>query len=241
MKFLFSIIVFVLLNSCTISYPSGIIAEYPFNGNLNDYKLAEVAIDHGAISFKRKANTIGLKLTKGKTLNFLELPNIKLNPTEYTISLFINIKSFDHNNAIFFYGSEEESWGTSGLWLYTDKKKLTVFCENQFLTNKNYSSKAEKNTVFTKSKDLKENQFYFITLSYINEDLTLFVDAKQYAVYHKVKPFSTKNRKALIGIANDPNTKGKFQYEGIIDELKIFNKRLSKAQIKTLYNSYKKQ
>ena len=127
------------------------------------------------------------------------------------------------------------------MWLYTEQNKLAVFCENQFLIKENYSSNATENPTFANSKNLKEDTFYYVTLTYSKETVTLYVDAKEYAVYHNVKPFSGKERLVLIGIANDTKTGGKFQYEGVLDELKIFNKRLTETKISTLYNSYKRQ
>jgi len=227
------------LSNCTISYPDGIIAEYPFNRNLNDYKLAEVAINHGAITFLKNGDNIGLQLIKSQTLNYLELPNIQLNNNEFSIALNINVNSFNHNNSIFFYGSEDETWGTSGLWFYTEQKKIAIYFEDQFLTKKNFNSKAMLNSSFINSKDLEARKDYYLTLTYKDSELKIFVNAEEYAVYHNVKPFSTKKRKVLIGIANDPKEDGKFQYEGVIDELKIYNKCIDKDQIQSLYNSYK--
>lgn len=236
MKYFLVVVFLLLLNNCTISYPDGIIAEYTFNGNLNDYKRAEVAVHHGEIAFAKNKNKIGLKLTKSHEPNYLELPNIHLNNSEFTITLSILIDSFNHNNSIFFYGDDDDTWETSGLWLYTEQQKLAVFVENQFLTKENFNPKAKLNNSFITSENLDANKAYYITLTYKDTELKLFVNAKEYAVYHNVKPFSTKKRKALIGIANNPKTGRKFQYEGVVDNLKIYNKCITEEQIQMLYN-----
>jgi hypothetical protein len=240
MKYLIlSFFVLLLFVSCNISYPSGIIAEYTFNGNLNDYKLAEVAKHHGQIDFEQTGNVKGLKLTKTKEYNYLELPNIDLNTNEYTISLFIKITSLSGINSILFFGEPDRFLQESGLWLYTKDNRIAVSSGNQYLTNNNYKKTETENSIFTSSFALEENTFYYLSVAYKDSVLTLYVDAKIYAIYPDVTMLSLRDRTALLGVANPLSKELGHQFVGTMDELKLFNKALTQDQISLLYKSYK--
>lgn len=230
------LIIYLLSVSCVNG--DGLIANYHLNGNLNDYALASIAEPKGNVNFVKTKHTKGLKYINKKPLSFLVLPDIDLSTKEYTISMMVKFKNFSHNNSLFFFGTKNETWGSSGLWLYTDNNKLAVFQEKQVLSNEKYMQKHEKNTVFINSKSLKTNVLYLTTFTYKNEILTIYLNENEYATYTNVKPIKAKERIALIGIANDPKAKGKFQFEGIIDEIKIYNKSLTKKEVQSLFYSY---
>lgn len=239
MKNILLFVVAILLINC--SDKEKLVANYPLNGNLNDYTLARVAQYKGDVNFVKTNHTKGLRYDSKKQISYITLPGIVLNSKEYTISAIINIKSFKHNNSLFFYGSKNESWGNSGLWIYTDKNKITAFQEKQVLNKKKYLNKEKYNNVFTSCKDLESNKDYFITVTYKNKSLFIYIDVKLYANYKNVKPFKNKDRKFVVGIANDPKKGGKFQLDGIIDEIKIFNKSLTNKEITDLYKTYQKK
>lgn len=238
MKQFLLLLVVLYLSSC--SDKEKLIASYPLNGNLNDYALARVAEYKGEVNFVKTRHTKGLRYDNKKPISYIILPEIILNPKEYTISAIINIKSFNHNNSLFFYGSKNESWGNSGLWVYTDRNKITVFQESQVLNKKKYGNKEKYNNTFEACEELDSNKDYFITITYKEELLLIYLNGKLYAKYENVKPLKNKDRNFIIGIANDPKTDGKFQLDGIIDEVKIFNKNLKEAEITDLYNTYQK-
>lgn len=216
-------------------------AEYPFNGNLNDYVSAEVGVPIGDISFEKTAFTKGVKFIRSDKFNLIELPNTKLSSKEYTISFFASFEDFENNNSLVFFGNKKESWGNSGLWIYTERNKIAVFQEGQLLIKEDYDNRNEFNSTFIDSKELDVDSMYFFTITYSKNDLKIYVNGLLDSNYKNVKPFTSVNRNILLGIANDPKVKYKFQFNGVMDELKIFNKTLLEEDVMILYKSYNEQ
>ncbi|MEP0212056.1 MAG: LamG domain-containing protein [Cellulophaga sp.] len=230
---------FIFLISCTSSRNNKIISEYPFNGNLNDYILAEIALPVGNITFEKTKYTKGLKFKDGKDENYIELPNLKLNKDDYTISFFVLFENFNKTNSVIFLGSKQESWGMAGLWIYNEKNKIAVSQEGQVLINKNYSFKKEYSDQYKLSKELTVRELNYVTITYSKSILKIYINGLLDSEYNGVKPIKDKdNRYFQLGIANDPKVGKKFQFIGVIDELKFFNKELSKEQVLELFTEY---
>ena len=235
------VISFVFLASCEVSRKDGLSVEYTFNGNLNDYVSAEIAKPFGEISFERTPNTKGLRLLKQneERSSFIKLPNTEINSAEYTISFFVKFDNLKKTNSLLFFGDEEESWGNSGLYIYIEGNKIAVCQQGQILTRQGYSFKEPLNTTFTDSKNIEENKFYLITLTYFESLVEVYLNGVSVALYENVKPLLTKERDLLIGVARDPKQKKyKFQLNGVIDELRIYEKKLSSEQVVSLFDKY---
>ena len=97
------------------------------------------------------------------------------------------------------------------------------------------SARSQTITISPDNMTLEHNEWYFIAVRVNGEGVSFFLDGEN--VYTEARTINLKqnNEDMVIGKANSKDKKG---YNGMIDDLRLFNKALSDNEIYAVYLSY---
>jgi len=157
---------------------------------------------------------------------YILIPNT-ISEDEYTISFWVKLNSINSHHSLLMLNSTS-SWGGSDLWIFTSHSRIAVIQEGEDLRYGRTSA------IFQGSEELIEDTIYFITCSFKNGVLSIYLDSRLYAQYNNVKRINTNASKINIGIS--PNGTGKYQINGYIDQLRLYNRALSNNEIVALFD-----
>lgn len=242
MKFFFIPLLFWAFNSSAqVDLNKGLMAYYPFNGNARDESgnnnhAAEVKASFvadrfnkpsSACSFNGKNNYI--RISDNESLHFRN---------GMSVSAWVLIKDFYegpcHGNRIIMKGdidyqpgnfvlTFDDNYGTKGNNCYTrmpDKQKQSFYGAHATPVTDNY---------------VTTNKWYLLTYTYDGYIASLYVDCNLQA-RGTIKNFDFDNTDDLFfGRMN--NGQYPYWFNGLLDEVRIYNRALNKAEITKLCNT----
>lgn len=236
-----------LVNPLTIvleknNLEKGLVAHYPFELNANDWSGMEY---HG-IEFGETHYTTGIKNyarefvdnSSQEVYEYVEFPN-SLNGEEYTVSFWMNTNNdYAVNQSILMLNNTNE-WIYSLFWISISNMRLTAMHDGQDLRTKDYGITFDYSDEYWNSEMLEINKEYFVTYTYLNQTLTIYLNGEIYSQFENVKGVPGSNEKIRLGVAPNPNTSVglAYQFSGYIDELFIYNRALSVEEILMLYQA----
>lgn len=223
-------------NVCTlyaqINLDNGLIAHYPFSGNVNDISgNNNNAVNFGAINTQDANGSNNSALEFNGTSAHILLPS---NPTfnfapsdSLTISCWV--QPYENLNwskqalivkSAFDVNSQNANW-SYGLYLALNKA-MTGYSNNEFLTS---SSNIENNKCW-----------YNIVVTYKNGYWYLFVNGKIEAQDLSQTNFISQNPSvtSVLAIGKKGGANGDY-FKGKLDEVRIYNRNLSSIEVEALY------
>jgi len=227
-----------------ISIP-GLVAHYPFNGNVNDESgNGRHGIDFGASVYNSgilnmaryfsNDPTIGLNST-----DYATIPNV-INSIEFSISLWAKFGHSDTHQSLI-YLSPGDDWVAANFWLaVSPDMKLGVKLNGLDLRTIDYSHNAlinnQLNDAYKNSKPLDLDKYYNISCTFKSSIFTLYVNGLEYAKYINVnKAVGTPDVPIKIGVCPRPGMLY-YPFVGQMDELRFYNRALNLDEINLLYN-----
>jgi len=209
----------------------GLVAYYPFDGNANDESgNGNHGIEKGDSRYIDGIVNQARHFDRNDGYESIMIPNT-LNNDEYSVSLWVNLEEVGSLNSLLML-NEGSSWKDSNFWLFTSHHRIAVL-QGQDLRFENGYYGGTLRTVFEDSENLSDNTPYFMVANYKEGTLTLYLNGNVYAQYTGVAPI--QNTSAQLNIGVSPDGTGRYQVEGFIDELRIYNRALSKSEIQQLY------
>jgi hypothetical protein len=222
---------------------TGLVAYYPFNGNANDESgNGNNGIDYGPSNYITTAKGIARSFSNpdaSNALDYVTVPNTLRG--DYTISMKVMYTSLKHFNTLI-YLSSGKSWVFSDIWISLDPhKKLTYIQESQDLRAEDYSHQAiidipqRLNSIYVNSDSIQPNQYYDFAATYSNNTLNIYLNGNKYMTYSNINAIDPSTNTLIIGVCPN-NTTNLFYYplEGVIDELRFYNRALPEESIKAL-------
>jgi len=205
----------------------GQVACYPLDTNANDASgNGNHGTVHGDVRYVPGAVNQASAFDRQEGYEYLLMPN-SLNSNEYSVSLWTRLKSLNsHNSLLMLNGTS--SWSGSDFWLFTSHGRIAMLQAKVDLRYGSY------NSTFLGSKQLTPNVLYFITVIYKNGTLTVYVDGEVYATYTGIPAIPSSDDSLNVGIS--PSGVGKYQIDGFVDDLRIYNRAITDSEIQTLYN-----
>ena len=209
----------------------GLVAYYPFDGNANDQSgYGNTGTEIGETRYVEGATGQARDMDKLDGYEYIQIPNT-LNNTEYSITLWIKLRDMTALNSLLML-NQTESWENSDFFLGVDSEPRGLFVL-QAGTDLRHGAYED---IFNESEELKQDILYFIVCTYKNGMLTIYLDGEIYAEYPGVSPIpDTAGDTISIGIS--PNGEGRYQLDGFTDELRIYNRAISEAEIHEIYGT----
>lgn len=228
-----------MIANAQVDLKNGLMAYYPFNGNAydesgnsNDPSLAKVSY-----TTDRFGNADAACLFNGKS-NYIRIPDhptLSLK-TSYTISCWVLVKDFYegkcHGNRIIMKGYQDRDNGNY----------LVTFDDNVYSNGANCSSKVDKKhqqfyTALARpvsEKYVETGKWYFLLATYDGKESVLYVDCEVAAKGEKENYNFSNEEDLFFGKLDNPNYP--YWFNGILDEVRIYNRVLSKEEITALCN-----
>lgn len=172
-------------------------------------------------------------------LSFIRIPanNIDLN-SEFNISFWFK---FDGDfgpkpPALFVLKNQYSSPSNAPLYIFLPARKVSAVFGKQKLFATNYDPDQGYSREYYDSFQLSPGVFYFLSVSYSNSKLQIFVNSELYAEYQNLISPETKGEEIYLGAFPFDN-QYKSPLDGNLKGLKIHSKALSQKELVELYNS----
>lgn len=221
MKILPILIAILLISSNCKSgtLDSGLVAFYPFNGNTFDESgNGNHGVNYGATL---TTNRFGL-MNKAFYFNsnYIEVPNsasLRSPVTSMTIAFWTNISQWDQNSAGFLAKSNTSSYGQYGAIANNDPY-IQFDLGGQYVRIPRY---------------LATNRWYFVCLRWDGQEIKLYLNETLYDSASFTGTVAPDNFPLILG----KHTSGGVRYlNGKLDDVRIYNRALTDAEILRLYN-----
>jgi len=198
----------------------GLVAYYPFNGNANDESgNGYDGNESGNLEYVKGVVGNSLALNKAGYVNVADFPELD----NFSISLFFQINglnnSYRYNNIVGFEPPNDEFL----LLFFTNDSKLRVHVERK-------NSDANGLAI---TDPLELNTFYHLVFinDYINGKQDVYINGELVNTLNTKHDYVTGTT-FKIGHEND----GYNLFDGIVDEMRIYNRALSESEIRQLYS-----
>ncbi len=212
-------------NQC-LDLNKGLVAYYPFDGNAKDYSgNGNDGVEHGGITYVD--GVIG-KAAKFDGINGWIKTDKNIKVKDLTLSLWINT-NYD-NRQTFIQTTDGSQWGLVGFGIQMDP--LAVLTGGY---RAKYPNKCEMHS----NIKLEKNKWYLITLIRNTNDKKgyLFINNQLVANCSDPDPNIEIVTQSYLRIGYGYYLPGNYEkyYSGLIDDLRIYNRALSDAEIQALY------
>ncbi|HMO38521.1 MAG TPA: fibronectin type III domain-containing protein [Saprospiraceae bacterium] len=212
----------------------GLVAWYPFEGNAND---ATPYANHGAIGgnpvfepVTNRPNASGTAIKfDGQQDSVLAANAVQLISDFATVSFWIRVDGRNFADAeayILSFGHWSQRWKVSLPQhlkiVWTTNSKTTQF--------PNFISDMDSGD----GNELTEGFWWYVTMVHDGVNDIIYIDGQE--VNRKPAPGTLNSTNRPLGMGNNPIEGGQY-FIGALDELKIYNKALTAAEIANLYGS----
>lgn len=214
--------------------PTGLVSWWQAEGNAND----SIGTNHGATQngATYTQGRVGQAFSLDGINDFIQMPDSdSLEPNRYTLGAWFSPPTQPAANTVRILvnkGTNDGSWDRSGFVCdYRDQAGVKKISCNHVDASNNFQQ-------LLVNKTLNNNQWYFITATYNGSQIEIFLDGISLGT---------------LATAVDPNYVGNGQefkigaqavlsgtaahWQGAIDEVQIYNRALSSAEVLALYNS----
>lgn len=208
-----------------------LVAYYPFNSNANDESGNQNnGIIHGAVlTDDIKENSNSAYFFDGED-DYIEIPHSSSLSITHEISVAVWIKLFEISQTQYILLKDSETnYGKDHSFVLSIAESEVNWGIADGYVAKNVSSASK----------LKPNTWYHLVGTYDGMNLSIYIDSIQENSLDIGSMTIIKHNKPLkIGRIREAGT-WYYPFHGIIDELMIYKRKLSAAEIETLYNKQK--
>jgi len=215
----------------TINSDNGLVAYYPFNGNATDESVNNNnGVVHGATLTADRFGNPNRAYSFNGTDDYIEVPNDNsLQPNnQLSVCAWVKIKAFYTGS----YGisvvlRKAGPWGEIGQYeiFYTE----SLFHFGVIYSNGTNVGIEIPDTV------VKLNDWYFLVLTFNGQSQNGYVNGKLRAKSNVSLHLGSNNGNLFIGW-NCGNTSFPYPVNGILDDIRIYNRALTESEIQQLYH-----
>ncbi len=219
---------------------AGLMAYYPFNGNAKDMSGNgyDGTPNNAVLTTDRFGNQNAAYRLNGISSNIIvkDKPALRLNGTDFTINLWVNLDSYDIYNGsallIKRYAGVQNGWGSS---LLGESSAPTIADRVGCLF---YKASGGSDPQAAGNKRQEINKWNMLTIVYNNQSktMTLYTDGKLNTITPNI-PSPNADCSADLFIGSDNYNTGSTGYylKGKMDDIGFYNRVLSESEINRLY------
>ena len=230
-------------NCACYDLTDGLVAYYNFNnGTLNDssgYGNHVILNNNAVKTADRYGRANNAYLFNGADSYMKVANSASLNPSKaITLMTTFKINGFYSANCVTnqLFG---KGWNDFINGFYAMRFYSTVGCQNTVDTSKEvfYISYGDLNTRSSviDNNNLQSNRWYNVIYTYADGVANLYVDGVLRKTVAQPLSFTANDQEMYIGKHGDPSYP--YSFNGVIDEIRIYNKALCPAAVKQLYGT----
>ncbi|MCP4350017.1 MAG: LamG domain-containing protein [Desulfobacterales bacterium] len=221
-----TVLAFVFSGTAYADLNDGLVAYYPFNDNANDESgNGNDGIEHGDINYVE--GIIGTASQFNGTDSYISVQdNGNLSLTEWTISVWVRVENFiDHQ--LILVGKDESSW----------RYNYALILANAIVRSQyEIASTDDDRTIFSPD-EIPLNQWVHVvsTRNALTGEHKLYLDST--LVVEKIwNDTPVQNGADLLLGGNFITSPTKPLFDGLLDEVRIYNRPVSESEIQELYS-----
>ena len=231
MKKILVILVFMLI--CCLNLMAdlneGLVAHYPFNGNANDESGNgnDGTVNGATLTTDRFGNENSAYNFDGVN-DYVDIssPYTDFTSNQITVSWWINYDSFQVGSGIGQATMNNNNWTTT-VWLFHGNSSSDY---SFYISNGNIG-------VETSSTELEPNEWINLVGLYDSNSIKMFVNGNIItSINHNSQMVNNPN--SVIHFGKDVRYSSNRWFNGIIDDVRIYNRALSEEEIQELYNPF---
>lgn len=244
-RFLLILLLTPTIASAQSNLASGLVAHYTFNGNANDEssKNNNPIFNNTILTEDRFGNKNAAAYFNGKN-SYIQIKNSSsLCPDEITLVALIKPMGFYnglcYNNSILEKGAKDYLPGCYSL-RYTAGEYTNGDCHDGDSAHQNFVGMVAANGGKTSSDIfVKPGTWYLVVYTYGKQSSKLYIDGEM------ITSFVTKNKigknKDDLFLGRKDNAQYPYWFNGVMDEIRIYNRTLSADEITELYEELNKK
>jgi hypothetical protein len=217
----------------------GLVSQYCFDGNANDFVGSNNGTVNGAtLTTDRFNNPNAAYSFDGFTGNHIDLGNsstLKQNAT--SISVWVYVDSNLHFSSAFNYQPFIIAKNTNVPNTWFEGYAIGYWTPSPRFVAMSYQSGTQSGPVIFTLDTIQQRTWYHLALTFDNNNLSFYVNGNLQGNSPVTKTFATSyasSESVLIGRTNVPNVEGFLN--GKVDDLRIYNRVISAAEVDTLKN-----
>jgi len=225
----------VVLAGCDDVVPNGLIACYPFNGDAKDATGSNNnGVVNGAVLTTDRFNNPNSAYSFDGIKSFIEVKDsaaLRLNNTDFTLAAWVleKARNSSYQDAILVKrgGGEQDGWLFSLLGKYSNFGVGNLF----------YNVSGGSDPRLQSATVIPLNSWHHVVFTYVNGQKIgkMYVDGVFSGQTTLPSPNGTTSNNLFIG-KDSVNLVNGYYFNGIIDDIRIYNRSLSEAEIMQLYN-----
>jgi len=237
-----------VLDDTVYDYTSGMIAYYNFNGgNLNDSSgyQNDITFSNATLTSDRYGRPNNAYLFNGSS-SYMSVPSSpSLNsPDNLTIYAIIKINGFYtgtfHANLIVMKGYDYANGMYNLSFIDTPNDAPQVDTASEYLNGTYGDNDTQVNTVidlgFMTTSHVSVGNWYRVAFTYDGMYVKLYINGVLEGTQRGTPPFTPNSTNLYIGAQMDPSTLYPYWYNGVIDEIRIYNRALPAEAVAQLSN-----
>jgi len=225
---LFTTLLLARANATTLQ--DGLVAYYPFDGNAQDASgVGHHGTEQGGVTYAAGKIGQAARFNGSNGVVMATLPKLK-NKKAYSVSMFAQFNSHRGENLLFYLTRKNHKDRLGYLSTYPIGQNTWHFGSRR--SGKGWEDRA---TTVVDPQGLLVNQWYHLVFVLNDKEISLFVNGsllKTIKSKHRAKIGGRNQLQLLIG----GTTEGYQWMDGLIDEVRVYNRVLSVAEITALAN-----
>jgi len=212
-------------NNTSVNISNGLIAYYPFDGNADDFSgNGNHGINHGATGAEDRCGNADSSMYFNGGDNWIEVPNsTSLQSPEQALSVSSWIKA--ESAAIYFICKVDGPSYNA----YQFRTGINLLSKQYFLGLNGVDYCWEDSILV----DLAFNEWFLFTITYDRNDVKFYFNGELSNIHPLTEPINPNSERLEIG----RDAHGPIEWmTGCLDDLRIYNRALSAAEIALLYN-----
>lgn len=222
----------------------GLVAWFPFNGNANDQsgKGNNPVSNNATLAEDRFGRKEGAYLFNGES-NFIQVKNsLTLCPEELTIIAIVKpmglYKGPCYGNSILDKGSQD---GIPGFYClrFSAAEYTQGDCNDGDPEHQAFNSMARSSGNTSQNEYIKLGTWYYLVYTFNKDHSRLYVDGELVSSSPSKAKLGKNNEDLFIGKKN--NSSYPYWFNGVIDEIRIYNRALNSEETYELYQQLSKK
>jgi len=216
-------------NNTKVKIPTdGLIACYPFDGDIKDHCGSYNGVVHGTEQYDTGIIGQAFKFDGKTSIEFKD--NKLAKNIQKTIAFWI--KFFDNESRQILVNVQQEDPGWTNFEIILENQKIKIGGRNDNHNNINYK------IIYISNENILKNKWYFIVLTKNNDTYYLYINNKLNGNFkYNFYEFSNSFRQVLGCFKNASNdSQNRDYFNGLMDQVRIYNRFLTEEEINALYN-----
>jgi|TARA_R110000787_G_scaffold109035_1_gene217503 hypothetical protein len=167
--------------------------------------------------------------------SYLLLDSLKINKNnEINISFWFQFTGDDPKNEQMLFSICDSVKSNKNINFWIAGRRLTAKINSNNLWAKEYNYEKGGSRMYYDLFQLELGKFYFLSINITEDKAEVFINSELYVSYKELKDASINMDQMYLGTFHDVNDDFKYQFQGYIRNLTIYNKTLNNKEIKTL-------